>query len=157
MSNVHRWRWGDMNPIVVAVDATTVIEIGDALWLDTDDAKPAASLADAGTTAMTQEAFHDVFLGIALQQHRSTDPAGDIAIGTTGIFEFISVSATYQPGTRVGMHTPVADGILTNQTVVTVATDPLSIGRVVRLATTATRVFVAITSTVIYGGPQVMA
>ena len=38
-----RWRYGDTNPVVAAVDLETVIEIGDLLWLDGDNAKPASS------------------------------------------------------------------------------------------------------------------
>ena len=41
-----RWRYGDTNPVVAAVAAGTVIEIGDLLWQDTDNAKPAAMLHD---------------------------------------------------------------------------------------------------------------
>ena len=43
-----RWRYGDTNPVVAAVAAGTVIEIGDLLWQDTDNAKPAAMLPDSG-------------------------------------------------------------------------------------------------------------
>jgi hypothetical protein len=41
MGDKMRWRYGDTNPVMAAVDAATVIEIGDLMWLDTDDAKPA--------------------------------------------------------------------------------------------------------------------
>ena len=41
MTDKMRWRYGDTNPVVAAVDAATAIEIGDLLWQDTDDAKPA--------------------------------------------------------------------------------------------------------------------
>ncbi len=42
MSDHMRWRYGDTNAVVAAVDADTVIEIGDLLWQDVDDAKPAS-------------------------------------------------------------------------------------------------------------------
>ena len=46
MTDKMRWRYGDTNPVVaVGGQATTVIEIGDLLWQDTDNAKPAALLA----------------------------------------------------------------------------------------------------------------
>lgn len=154
MANVHRWRYYDTDQITCAVDATTVIEIGDFLGLVTDDARPASSFADLGTEAANQEAFHDVFLGVALQAHRSTDPAGDIVIATAGVFEFIAASATYQPGAFVGVDEDGAGTALLDQTVAAVATANLAVGRVVKLATSATRVLVEIVSTVIRGGPQ---
>jgi hypothetical protein len=49
MSDKMRWRYGDTNPVVAAVDSSTVIEIGDLLYQDTDDAKPASSQADQGS------------------------------------------------------------------------------------------------------------
>src|SRR3954466_1580321 len=37
MSNTMRWRYGDTCPVMLPVDSATVIEIGDMLFLDTDD------------------------------------------------------------------------------------------------------------------------
>ena len=48
MTDKMRWRYGDTNPVVAAVDAATVIEIGDLLWQDTDDAKPASAPGQPG-------------------------------------------------------------------------------------------------------------
>lgn len=42
MSDKMRWRYGDTNPVVAAVDAATVIEIGDLLFQEVDDARPAS-------------------------------------------------------------------------------------------------------------------
>ena len=75
MTDKMRWRYGDTNPVVAAVDAATVIEIGDLLWQDTDDAKPASALANQGGKTANQEAFAHAFLGVAMQRSRS----GDIA------------------------------------------------------------------------------
>ena len=49
MANTMRWRYGDTCPVMLPVDSATVIEIGDLLYLDTDDAKPAGLPADQGT------------------------------------------------------------------------------------------------------------
>ncbi len=46
MADSLRWRYGETNPIVLPVDSATVIEIGDLVYLDTDDVQPASSLAD---------------------------------------------------------------------------------------------------------------
>ncbi len=80
MSDKMRWRYGDTNPVVAAVDAATVIEIGDLVYQDTDDAKPASSQADQGTETANQELFADKFLGVAMQRSRvgrhGPDPRG---------------------------------------------------------------------------------
>ena len=80
MTDKMRWRYGDTNPVVAAVDAATVIEIGDLVWQDTDDAKPAAALANHGSKTANQEALADAFLGVAMQRSRSgrdrADPRG---------------------------------------------------------------------------------
>jgi len=47
MSDKMRWRYADTNPVVAAVDADSVIEIGDLVWQDIDDAKPAAKVSPA--------------------------------------------------------------------------------------------------------------
>ena len=49
MANTMRWRYGDTCPVMLPVDSATVIEIGDMVYLDTDDAKPASAQTDQGT------------------------------------------------------------------------------------------------------------
>ena len=57
MTNVMRYRYGEENPRLFAVDSSTVIEIGDLLWLDTDDVKPASDLTWNTDLATTQADF----------------------------------------------------------------------------------------------------
>ena len=57
MANVQRHRRELDNPVEVAVDSDTVIEIGDLLWLDTDDAKPAADITLLDIVTVTEESF----------------------------------------------------------------------------------------------------
>src|SRR3954447_2663411 len=64
MSNTMRWRYGDTCPVMLSVDSSTVIEIGDMLYLDTDDAKPGALQANQGSKATNQQLFHDNFAGV---------------------------------------------------------------------------------------------
>ena len=71
MADTMRWRYGETNPVVIPVDAATVIEIGDVVYLATDDARPAAQQADQGTEAANQELFHDNFAGVAMQRSAS--------------------------------------------------------------------------------------
>lgn len=151
-----RWRYGDTNPVLAAVDSATVIEIGDLVYLDTDDAKPASSQGDAGSLAGNQEAFHDAFLGVAMQASAAGE-TNEIRVATTGVFEFDCASDTFEIGGLLGL-VETGGTTLLNQTVVDVATANLAVGRVAkREAVANTRVFVDIVSTVMRGGPQAMA
>lgn len=158
MADVFRYRYGQDNPVMCAVDSATVIEIGDLVYLDTDDVKPFSAQADLGTEAQNQEGVHDKFAGVALQRSRAgdTDP---IRVATSGVFEFDCASANFEVGGLVGSAgtgSGAAVGVA-NQTVKTVATENLAVGRVARRGTALTSVLVAIESTVMRGGPQAMA
>ena len=157
MSNTMRWRYGDTNPVMLPVAETTVIEIGDLIYQSSGNALPATELADAGTEAGNQEAFHDAFVGVAMQASPtgSVDP---VRIATSGVFEFDCVSTTAEVGDLVGADEDGTGTALTPQTVAKVATANLAIGRCAkRINPAATRVLVEIVSTIMRGGPQVMA
>ena len=136
MSNIMRWRYGETNPVVLPVDADTVIEIGDLIVLNVDDALPASSIDDIGgggpaNLAAAQEAFHDQFVGVAMQQSRAGDTA-PIRVASSGVFEFDCAAATYELGRAVA---PNFDGAaLASQQVVAVpgSAAHLAIGRVAR-------------------------
>jgi hypothetical protein len=147
-----RWRYGDTDPVVCAVDSATVIEIGDLLWLDADDVKPASQLADQASEAMNQYLFSQLFMGVAMQQSRAgdTDP---IRVATLGVFEFICPSASFEVGALVGADECAAGTSLLDQQVVGVANGALAIGRVHRRqASAVTTVWVQIQSTIKHGG-----
>ena len=149
-----RWRYGDTNPVVAAVDSGTVIEIGDLLWLDTDDAKPASSQADQGSETANQELFADNFLGVAMQRSRSgdTDP---IRVATTGVFEFDAASGTFELGDLLGADENAGGDGLLDQQVASVSASKYAVGRVAkRVATAATSVLVDVRSTVMTGGVE---
>ncbi len=157
MANKLRWRYGDTHPVVLAVDSTTTIEIGDLVYLDTDDAKPAASQADQSTEAANQELFHDNFSGVALQASRSGDTS-PIRVATTGVFEFDCPSSTFEVGDLIGVDEAASGTELENQQVDSVAGENLAIGRCAkRVSTASTAVLVDITGTVSHGGPQAAA
>ena len=63
MADTMRWRYGDTNPVVAPVDSATVIEIGDLVYLDTDDAKPAGYDAngDGFPDALKSPTAHTAF------------------------------------------------------------------------------------------------
>jgi len=158
MANVMRWRYGDTNPVMLAVDSATVIEIGDLVILETDDARPASSVTYGASLAATQEAAHDKFVGVAMQASPAGQ-AGEIRIATSGVFEFVQAAATVQVGTRIGIDDNLAADALLDQQVIAVAegSPQLAIGRCARLASNATSLLVAIHSTVMSDGPQAVA
>ena len=157
MANLLRWRFGDTNPIMCPVDSATVIEIGDLVWLNTDDAQPASAQADQGSEALNQEAFHDAFLGVAMQQSRDGD-AADVRVATSGVFEFVCPSGTFELGDLIGVDEATSGTALEDQQVDAVATENLAIGRCAkRVGSASTNVLVEVVSTVLRGGPQAMA
>jgi hypothetical protein len=158
MSNVMRWRYGETNPVVLAVDAATVIEIGDLVIFDVDDVKPASSVTYGASLAATQELVHDKFVGVAMQASRAGETAA-IRVATSGVFEFDLASATVQVGTRIGVDDNAGGTAMLNQQVIAVAagSPELSIGTCARLASSATTILVAIKSTVLNDGPQAVA
>lgn len=157
MANQMRWRYGDTQPVMAPVLSATVIEIGDLVYLDSGTAKPASLQADAGTEAGNQENFHDKFLGVALAASRAGDTAA-IRVATRGAFEFACPSGTFALGDLLGAKEAASGTALENQTVKSVATANLALGRCTQAVTTAsTRVLLEIVSTMLHGGPQVMA
>jgi hypothetical protein len=154
MSDKMRWRYGDTNPVVAAVDSATVIEIGDLVYQDTDDAKPASSQADQGSETANQELFADNFLGVAMQRSRAGDTA-PIRAATTGVFEFDCPSGTFELGDLVGGDENAAGNALLSQQVAGVAASKYAVGRVAkRVAAAATSVLIDIRSTVMTGGVE---
>jgi len=157
MANRMRWRYGDTNPVMLPVDSSTVIEIGDLVYLDTDDAKPASSQSDQGTESANQETFHDNFVGVAMQQSRSGD-TDDIRIATAGVFEFICPSGTFELGDLIGVDEAASGTELEDQQVDSVATENLAVGRCAKRVPSAdTKVLIDVVSTIMRGGPQAMA
>ena len=154
MSDKMRWRYGDTNPVVAAVDNATVIEIGDLVYQDVDDAKPASAQADQGSETANQELFADKFLGVAMQRSRSgdTDP---IRVAATGVFEFDCPSGTFELGDMVGADENAGGNALLDQQVAAVSASKYAIGRVAkRVAAAATSVLVDIRSTIMTGGVE---
>lgn len=152
MSDKMRWRYGDTNPVVAAVDSNTEIEIGDLVMQDTDDAKPASGVTDQGTEAANQAAFAATFLGVAMQRSRSGETA-PIRVATTGVFEFECPSGTFELGDMVGADEDAAGNALLDQQVAKVTLSAGAIGRVAkRLAAAGTSVLIDIRSTVMTGG-----
>lgn len=154
MSDKMRWRWGDTNPMIAAVDAMTVVEIGDLLWQDVDDAKPASSQVHQGPLAVNQDLFADKFLGVAMQRSRAGDTEA-IRVATTGVFEFECPPNTFELGDSIGAAEVLSGTKLANQGVIGVTDSANAIARVAkREAAVATSVLIDIRSTVMTDGIQ---
>jgi len=152
MSDKMRWRYGDTNPVVAALDSATVIEIGDLVWQDTDDAKPASGLSNHSSQTANQQALAAAFLGVAMQRSRSGESA-PIRVATTGVFEFDCASGTFELGDFMGADKNAANDGLLNQQAAKVAQTSYAVGRVAKRAAVATTsVLVDIRSTVMTGG-----
>jgi hypothetical protein len=154
VSDKMRWRYGDTNPVVAAVDTASEIAIGDLLYLDTSSAKPASSQADQGTKTANQQLFADKFLGVAMQR----SPAGDgnpIRVATTGVFEYDCASGTFELGDLVGVDENTAGNALLAQQVAKVAASKYAVARVAkRVPAAASSVLVDIRSTIMTGGVE---
>lgn len=150
MSDRMRWRYGDTNPVVAAVDEETVVEIGDLVWQDGDDAKRASQLLGSGTPDENRGVFLERFLGVAMQRSRRGETA-PIRVATTGVFEFDCASSAFELGDLIG---PAASGdSLLDQQVVKVLGPAQAVGRAARREPAAgTRVLVDIRSAVMTGG-----
>jgi hypothetical protein len=149
-----RWRYGDTSPVMMAVDAATVIEIGDLVYLEVDDARPASAQSDQGAETANQQAFHAKFAGVAMQASANGD-AQPIRVATTGVFEFDCASTTLEVGDLMAPDENAAGTALLNQTVAKVTGPNAAIGRCAkRLNPAGTRALVDIVSSVTLGGPQ---
>ena len=138
MSDKMRWRYGDTNPVIAAVDAATVIEIGDLVYQETDDARPASSETVQTTKQASQQLFTSKFLGVAMQRSRSGETAP---------------IRTFELGILMGVDENAGSTAMLNQQVASVATANSAIGRVAkREAAATTSVLVDVRSTGMTGG-----
>ena len=152
MSNKMRWRYGDTNPVVAAVDSDTVIEIGGLVWQDTDNAKPANHIRMSySNLSAARSEFRRLFLGVVMQRSHDDDTS-PVRVATTGVFEFDCPSGTFELGNLIGID-GLNNGTLLNQQVIQVGSEERAIGRVARRQPTPTTiVLVDIRSTVMTGG-----
>jgi len=152
-----RWRYGETNLVVLPVSSGTAVEIGDLLYLDGDNVKPASSQSDQGTLTANQEEFHDHFVGVAMQCTSGT-ATESIRVATSGVFEFECFPATFEVGDLIGSAEDGVGAQLEAQTVIDVSGENLAIGRCVKRAPAASdKVLVDIVSTVVRGGTQAAA
>lgn len=139
------------------VDSTTVIAIGDLVFLDTDDLKPAASFTWNTNIATTQGDFAAKFAGVALTASASgeTDPV-QVDIGPACVYEMDIASATPVQGDSYGP-AKASGNALENQKLVS-ATATSCIARIAKRYTAATtRVEVTFASAYYTGSSNINA
>ena len=133
MANKMRWRYGDTNPVMLPVAADTVIEIGDLVGAGQRRARARRRRSKTSAReAANQEAFHDAFVGVAMQHSPAGSTDADprrhqrrVRDGLRGRRR--STSATWWAPTRTARGTA-----LENQVVAKVATPNLAVGRCAR-------------------------
>lgn len=157
-----RWRYGDTNPVIAAVEAKTIVEIGDLVFMDANDtAKPAHMLVlgelDNGIKNTLQRSFTFRFLGVAMQRSRAGE-TDSIRVATTGVFEFDCAPSTFELGNLIGVALMPKGEKLFSQQVVKVDCEVHAIARVAkRESASQTSVLVDIRSTIMTGGVQAPA
>lgn len=143
MADRMLYRYGETNPVMFAVDSAQVIEIGDLVWLNTDDIRAASALTYT-TPVNTRESFVDNFMGVAMQRSKSGETA-EIRVATSGVFEFDCASATFEANDKVTIDDNAGGTALEDQKVIASGTDYDPIGKVAkRVASAATKVLVDI-------------
>ena len=151
MSSKFRWVHGDTTHVLAPVASSTVIEIGDLLYYDTNTAKPAAMQTPGSNKSTSQSNFAAKFLGVAMQ----ASPAGStmpIRVVTDGVFEFDCTSNLFELGNIVGIDETAGRLSLENQKLDKATAVGGAIGRVCRREGTATTsVQVQLRSVVMHG------
>ena len=156
--NINRWRYGDTKPVLGLVNPGTEIEIGDLVYQEIDDIRPASAIPNQGSTPANQRYFVCRFLGHASQRHRANHtPAddNDARCNTAGVHEYecAAQAVAYPLGERFGPAADAAGTGLQDQFVVRVGADDLAVGRLARRAAIgATSVLIELISEVMAGG-----
>lgn len=158
-----RFLRGDPKAVKLPATVTEPIAVGDACVLVSSKASPAAALGDSGSLAQNQEAAHDIFLGLSMDQKLDNDDRS-VMIATEGVWEMdcTALGSAQDIGALVGLEgtgTALAVGVA-NQTAVIVATPNLAIGCLAEYApigTTKLKVSLAGVLTTTYKGCQVFA
>lgn len=150
MSNENRLRHAP-GLAYVAVDSATVIEIGDIVYLDTNDVKPASTAALWDTDlATTQAALKDICLGIAMSASASgeTDP---VLVSHGAVYEMDAASAAYEIGDLVGADKAAGNALLAQTVEAAVAASAIGVVYKSSAGVNVTRVLVYIPSQILDG------
>ena len=113
-----RHRYGQQCIVRVAVDSATAIAMGDLVYLDTDDAKPASSETWSTDLAGTQAAFNNHFLGIAQADHAANSGAVldfPVDISSTSVYEMDCDSEAHEIGDMLAPIKATGNALVSNQ------------------------------------------
>jgi len=101
--NKLRFRSGQVQLRKVRVEADTVIEAGDLVWLDGDTIKPASDFPWDTNLAATQSGFAAHFLGVAHQPSRQGETVPvSVDVSSDSVYEFDVNQTTYELGQSLG-------------------------------------------------------
>ncbi len=115
---------------VYAVDSATVIEVGDAVYQEINDIRPAGDLTYGASLADAQTQFAKQFVGIAMQASANGETA-PITVYGAGEFEFDCAAAQFEIGDAVGMDDNAGGTALIPQQVIAVGEN--GIGAIARI------------------------
>lgn len=143
------YKTGDKKQVLCPADGTVAISKGDMLYLSGGVVFPFTNLGDFGSKLQNQQAAVVNFIGIAGRAKAADNTTTNIPVYTGGVFEFACTSATYGVGTLVGPQgTGSASAVgVSNTDLESVASSSAAMGKVVKKATTATRIQVRILPT----------
>ena len=86
-----------------AVDAATVIAIGDLCWLDADDVKPASHTnLWTGSLAGARGKLAEWFVGVALSAHAANAREQTVRVASQAVVRMSCDSSTFEIGDLVG-------------------------------------------------------
>lgn len=151
MSDKFRYQYGETHPVMLPVDADTVIHIGDLLFFETDDARPASEQTDQIGLENNQGLFASKFAGIAMQRSQAGETL-PIRVATRGVFELLCPSSTFTVGDLVGASEQITGNALENQTVRKILRPELALGIVIQGGTSVISVQVEIFSRLFSAG-----
>lgn len=100
----YRFRRGTIETTYLKSPASTMINVGDLIFLNTDTAAIASAVTWDTNLATTQGDAAPVFVGVALDNKLASDPTTrNILIATKGVFEYpcAALGAAHQVGERV--------------------------------------------------------
>lgn len=110
------------------------------MYLDTDDAKPASSQADAGTEDLNSRTFAQKFIGVCTDSKTTSSPAGTIGVARTIDMEVDCVSAAYEVGDLLAVDEAASGTALENMKVYKTTDASIAIGAVCIASGTTTRI-----------------
>lgn len=138
-------------------DGSILVEVGDLMFHDSDDVKPASSQADQGTELANQILFAKNFAGIAGDSRTASDTGAvtGFRVIPNSVVEMDCASATFEVGDLLAVDEASGGTALEDQKLVKTTNKDAAIGKVVRReATAVTRVRARLSANVASAGSK---